>query len=123
MEIPDGKSYYASYIDEVPKLSTIGTATNGTGGLLIIKADKINNTGKILSNGSNGGKANYDPGGSSGGGSINIFYTNDYYNKGIYQANGGIAVTANKSDVGYRKRRSRRKWNNNNRKYFFRNIQ
>ena len=45
---------------------------NGTGGLLILYADTLYNSGDISSNGSQGGRANAG-GGSSGGGSINIF--------------------------------------------------
>ena len=51
---------------------------NGTGGLLIIYGENINNNNIIKSNGSNGGIATSDDniasGGSSGAGSINIFY-------------------------------------------------
>ena len=64
-------------------------AANGTGGLLIIYANVINNYGSILSNGSNGGNSNgYNDGGSSGGGSINIFYKSTIINGNI-NANGG----------------------------------
>ncbi len=63
-------------------------ASNGTGGLLIIKADIINNLGRIKSNGSNGANTSYS-GGSSGGGSINIFYSNRATNKGLYDLKGG----------------------------------
>lgn len=51
---------------------------NGTGGLLIIYTQKLDNRGKIEANGCNGGKGkdidHSTSGGSSGGGSINIFY-------------------------------------------------
>ncbi len=47
--------------------------SNGTGGLLTIYANEYENKGIISANGSNGGRGMYWPGGSSGGGSINIF--------------------------------------------------
>lgn len=51
---------------------------NGTGGLLIIYSGEFENSGTIESNGSNGGFGkdidHSTSGGSSGGGSINIFY-------------------------------------------------
>ena len=55
----------------------------GTGGLLIIYGNKINNNNLIESNGVS---AIYETvtGGSSGGGSINLFYNENY--------NGGIAT-------------------------------
>lgn len=62
--------------------------TNGTGGLLIISADIINNNGEILSNGTSASSAGYC-GGSSGGGSINLFYKTDYLNQGTITATGG----------------------------------
>ena len=60
----------------------------GTGGLLIINAIKLVNNGKIQSNGVIGGRANA-AGGSSGGGSINIFYKEEYINNGTIISNGG----------------------------------
>lgn len=74
---------------------------NGTGGLLIIYADKIEiNTGAtISSNGKNGGSLNSNlsykcsGGGGSGGGSINIFYKDSYNNSGSIRANGGTGGT------------------------------
>lgn len=54
---------------------------SGTGGLLIIYTENLNNNGQIESNGiANGSSSQINegyyqiPGGSSGGGSINIFY-------------------------------------------------
>ena len=63
---------------------------DGTGGLLIIYANNIENeeNGKILSKGMNGGNA-VRSGGASGGGSINIFYKQIYLNNGIISADGG----------------------------------
>ena len=63
---------------------------SGTGGLLMLYANTLNNEGKILSNGSKGGAARAG-GGSSGGGSINIFAQTiiDYGKK---EANGGEAT-------------------------------
>ena len=53
----------------------------GTGGLLIIYGNKINNNNLIESNGVS---AIYETvtGGSSGGGSINLFYNENYNNNG-----------------------------------------
>lgn len=71
--------------------------SNGTGGLLVIYANKIENIGNMNANGSNGGPSlsrwQYNGGGSSGGGSINIFYkeiTNDDYTN--VTVNGGTRV-------------------------------
>ena len=67
-----------------------GYGENGTGGLLIIYGNDIQNNSNIISNGSNG--QNLGPtGGSSGGGSINIFYRNSC-NSGNVNANGGESV-------------------------------
>ncbi len=71
---------------------------NGTGGLLIIHADTLYNTGTISSNGSNGGTAGVG-GGSSGGGSINIF-ARIVSENGTQDANGGIAVGSIKGGPG-----------------------
>ena len=73
-----------------------GDATNGTGGLLILVADNIENNNVIESKGSNGGRSNNNRnfeagGGSSGGGSINIFGKNNI-KKGTITTNGGIAT-------------------------------
>ena len=46
---------------------------NGTGGLLIVYAGILNNSGTFKANGSSGGAA-HGSGGASGGGTINIFY-------------------------------------------------
>ena len=66
-----------------------GAGENGTGGLLIIYSDNINNTGKIESNGSKGTLYTMISGGSSGGGSINIFYKNNITCTGLIEAKGG----------------------------------
>ncbi len=47
--------------------------TNGTGGLLVLYADEYRNNGKITASGTSGRYRGYGSGGSSGGGSINIF--------------------------------------------------
>ena len=65
-------------------------SSNGTGGLLIIYANKVKNNQNILSKGIVGGYASWVGGGSSGGGSINLFYKNKYESLGILNANGGI---------------------------------
>ncbi|MBD8922932.1 hypothetical protein EGR52_05840 [bacterium] len=64
--------------------------SNGTGGLLIIYGNEIKNNQNILSKGIVGGYASWVGGGSSGGGSINLFYKNKYESLGILNANGGI---------------------------------
>lgn len=66
-----------------------GTGENGTGGLLIIYSNTVNNSGKIEANGSKGGTAGTIGGGSSGGGSINIFCKQNYTNSGEIEAIGG----------------------------------
>lgn len=66
---------------------------NGTGGLLIIYAQSIENNGQIESKGSSGGDGiGYLAlgGGASGGGSINIFYRKKYINNGQIDVTGGI---------------------------------
>lgn len=78
-----------------------GTGENGTGGLLIIYANSFENFGKIESNGSKGGNYYQGTGGSTGGGSINIFYNTNIKQNGTIQAIGGEAVaTSNKSIFG-----------------------
>ena len=67
-----------------------GTGENGTGGLLIVYCNNFNNEGTIESNGSKGGIFGLSAGGSSGGGSINIFY-NKLSSQGNLQALGGEA--------------------------------
>ena len=69
--------------------ATDGTGENGTGGLLIIYSNIINNPGKIESNGSKGTVYTYVGGGSSGGGSINIFYKEDISCTGTVETKGG----------------------------------
>ena len=64
-------------------------SSNGTGGLLIIYANKVKNNCNILSQGIPGGNSSWVGGGSSGGGSINIFYKDKYENLGILNSNGG----------------------------------
>lgn len=73
---------------------------NGTGGLMIVYADSLMNNGKIESNGSKSGTVNYTDhsttGGSSGGGSINLFYkTSASLNRNQIVANGGESVAGN----------------------------
>ena len=86
---------------------------NGTGGLLIIYAKELINKGKIEANGKNGGTATRAPGGSSGGGSINLFYSKSLQ-QGITEVNGGKAVmNSHSSDTYLITGRSRGKWNSN----------
>lgn len=82
------------------RTSTGPRASSGTGGLLILYADNIDNNGQISSNGSSGGGSTMTlsggrgyysgavGGGGSGGGSINVFY-NKSTNLGTIVANGG----------------------------------
>lgn len=79
---------------------------NGSGGLLIIYANNLNNrNGIISSKGVTGGFGKSAAGGSSGGGSINIFY-NQSCEPGDINANGGESMTG----TDKRKWWSRRKW-------------
>lgn len=65
---------------------------NGTGGLLIIYGNEIKNSGNIISNGTGTTiHPKYATGGSSGAGSINIFYNDSYNNLGTIEAIGGQA--------------------------------
>ena len=66
-----------------------GTGENGTGGLLVIYSNNVDNKGKIESNGSKGTVYTDIGGGSSGGGSINIFYKNNISCTGSLEAKGG----------------------------------
>ena len=74
-------------------------AKNGTGGLLTIFADRVTNRSVISAEGvsSSTGTPNYgntriDAGGSSGGGSVNIFYRANYKLNGTFSANGGAST-------------------------------
>ena len=71
-------------------------ATTGTGGLLMIYAEIFNNQYSISSEGKNGAGTysgySYAAGGSSGGGSINIFYKN-LIQKGFTSSRGGNSVS------------------------------
>ena len=83
---------------------TTGTAhgsyygQTGTGGLLILYTDNLNNTGSIVSNGVSGGTGRVG-GGSSGGGSVNIFARN-VESEGTQAANGGVAAGSTKGGAG-----------------------
>lgn len=61
---------------------------DGTGGLLIVMSNNCYNSGRIYSQGSPGGTGGR-VGGSSGGGTINIFYKKEYSSYGEFNANGG----------------------------------
>lgn len=65
------------------------SGTNGTGGLLVIVSNRFNNIGKCEANGIQASNYGDCTGGSSGGGSINIF-VNKIEEKGIMESNGGI---------------------------------
>jgi len=73
---------------------TRNSGGTGTGGLLIIRANDLTNTGTISSNGVAGGYATGASGGSSGGGSINIFTLNSYSSTGTITTAGGGAQWA-----------------------------
>ena len=60
---------------------------NGTGGLLVIFANKIKNEENILSNGI-GAAYTEETAGSSGAGSINVFYIDEYTNTGTIETKG-----------------------------------
>ena len=62
----------------------------GTGGLLIINTDALENAGTINSSGMKGGYGSGASGGSSGGGSINIFYRT-LISEGTITSTGGTA--------------------------------
>ena len=62
----------------------------GTGGLLVIYSNNIINNGMIYSNGSTSTTGTYATGGSSGGGSINIFYRT-LISEGTIASTGGTA--------------------------------
>lgn len=64
------------------------SGSSGTGGLMILYSNTLNNLGSILSNGRSGGGIAAAGGGSSGGGSINIF-TQNITDLGKKEARGG----------------------------------
>ena len=74
---------------------------DGTGGLLIIYANNIKNTSKISANGVATTVNGYSTGGSSGGGSINIFVKNLFENEGQITARGGVAGNGGSGGDGY----------------------
>ena len=90
---PSGLLGRYAYYD--PLTTIKGSGKNGTGGLLIIVSNKLVNAGKINSNGISG-ESNEAAGGSSGGGSINIFYKENYTNTGVVDATGGLSANAYK---------------------------
>lgn len=69
------------------------TGANGTGGLLIIYSNILENNSVISSNGSAGGTAYRAGGGGSGGGTVNIFYKT-INNIGTITATGGAGGAA-----------------------------
>ena len=64
---------------------------NGTGGLLTIYASNIKNSNEISANGVATTVNGYSTGGSSGGGSLNIFIKNSIVDEGKITAVGGVA--------------------------------
>lgn len=73
----------------------------GTGGLLIIYANKLNNNANIQSDGVENNGSNGSTGGSTGGGSINIFYNSDDSYMGTATVTGGAAAkTLNYGNYG-----------------------
>ncbi len=81
--------------NETAQHQLAGRAPTGTGGLMIIYAGTFNNNNLISSEGANGGYISssyaYATGGSSGGGSINIFYK-ALTEKGSNTAKGGSRI-------------------------------
>ena len=64
------------------------STNNGTGGLLVLYSSIYCNAGNMNSVGTMGSTGS-NPGGSSGGGSINIFCKNNIKNKGKFNCQGG----------------------------------
>ena len=87
-------------VDDYSENSGTGNPYGGTGGLLLISSKTLFNKGNIVSNGTNRGTSSIYYGGSSGGGSINIFYTEDYTNEGNIEANGGISPGSGNNSGG-----------------------
>ena len=75
-----------------------GNGQNGTGGLLMLYATNLYNSGEITANGMKGGTGR-SGGGSSGGGSINIF-AKIIKEKGNVTANGGEQNGSTKGGKG-----------------------
>lgn len=100
-----GGSYhgYNNIFGSRSNITTLDPNTNrpqgvGAGGLIILivyGSLRINLTGKIESNGVTPPPSNLlCTGGSSGGGSINIFHGGSFINNGIIEANGGTIPTS-----------------------------
>lgn len=92
---PGAYGHIGSYSN--PSTAASYKGSDGTGGLLIIYADQLENNGSITANGAKGGPG-IAPGGGSGGGSINIFYQT-LVNEGSVVALGGDAGDI--SSTGY----------------------
>lgn len=87
-----GKGGACAETFDYPSTSGSGNpgSMNGTGGLLIVYANNMNNIGKLVSCGVGAAECKGATGGSSGGGSINVFYKNNEENiKGKYTVTGG----------------------------------
>ena len=81
----------------------VGNPSGGTAGLIIIYADDIINNNNITSVGTKPGQYyndNVNAGGSSGGGSINIFYKNTFQNTKDIIANGGDSLYGRSGNGG-----------------------
>ena len=85
----------ATYRESVKNLVT----RRGTGGLLVVFANNIINSGSITAQGVSSSTASrsntngrVDTGGASGGGSINLFYGGNYSNTGTVSAAGGAKI-------------------------------
>lgn len=90
MERDGGAGNPGGYIKEFAYSGCKGS--NGTGGLLVIYANKFENLGMISADGSAGANGYYSGscGGGSGGGSINIFTTENLSSEsGKMSCNGG----------------------------------
>ena len=90
---PGGEAY-------VYEGATGSKGTNGTGGLLIIYSNEMENYGTISSDGTMARTHYYSSGGSSGGGTVNIFYNKNCENSGNVTANGGIIANPGYGGAG-----------------------
>lgn len=75
-------------------------AQNGTGGLLVVNCFEIIGNGSLIAYGSNGGGQGFTSGGSSGGGTINVFLSKLSFNNSI-NVSGGIAVKPKDQNGNY----------------------
>lgn len=91
MEARDGTSVSGAYGAGNPDGNN---NKSGTGGLMVLYANVIINNSNISANGVRGTES-IVAGGSSGGGSINIFFKDNYENNGVIEAKGGAGNGGN----------------------------